>query len=389
MSIRFTRLTRVNIRRLKPGAKITEHGITAERLPDGDTRYSINIMADGERIHRVIGRQSERVTRTQAEQFIAKARSGATEGRLGLPQGRKLHLTFDAAAGIYLKKLREGSGKNIREKEWHLRLHLTPYFRTMRLERISTFTLEKFRKRCQQRGLSNATTYQLFSTYRHMGRRLLEWGDIRLALPMIRLGSVENRRNFVLDDAGKARLLKAALADSNPYIWLFIMLGLHTSLRHSEILSARFEHLDAKRRRLRAKVKGGRWREQPLTRTISEILEREREMATDPEGWVFPNPKSASGHYESMKAPFRRAAVAASLDPRAVTPHTLRHTAITDLAETGAAVQTVREFSGHRTTEMVMRYIHAREHRVNEALDQLEARGTKGESVTHLRRPRS
>ena len=42
-----------------------------------------------------------------------------------------------------------------------------------------------------------------------------------------------------------------------------------------------------------------------------------------------------------------------------------------------------------RITEMVMRYIHAREHRVNEALDRFEALGTKGESVTPLRRPRS
>ena len=56
MAVRFSRLTRPAIRRLKPGEKITEHGITAERLPDGDTRYSVNVMVDGQRIHRVIGR---------------------------------------------------------------------------------------------------------------------------------------------------------------------------------------------------------------------------------------------------------------------------------------------------------------------------------------------
>ncbi len=389
MPLRFSRVTRPNIRRLKPGERLTEGGITVERLPDGDVRYSVNVMVDGERVHRVIGRESERVTRTQAEEFIAKARSDAKEGRLALPRGRKLHLNFDAAAALYLRKLREGSGKNLREKEWHLRLHLVPYFRTMRLERISTFTLEKFRTRCKERGLSNATIYQLLATYRHMGRKLLEWGDVRLALPTIRLDPVENRRDYVLDDAGKERLLKAALGDSNPYVWLFIVLGLHTSLRHSEILSARFEHLDTKRRRLRVKVKGGRWREQPLTGTITEILQRERQMATDPDGWIFPKSRSASGHYKSMKTPFRRVAVAAGLDPRTVTPHTLRHTAITDLAETGAAVQTVQDFSGHRTTETVMRYIHAREHHVNEALDRLDERRTKGESVSRLTRPRS
>ena len=389
MALRFARLDRPSIRRLKPGERITELGITAERRPDGDIRYAVNIMVDGQRIHRTIGRESEGTTRTQAEDFIAKVRAEAKERRLGLPKGRKLHLTFDSAASLYLKKLREGDGRNIREKEWHLRLHLVPYFRSMRLERISTFTLEKFRKRCAAQGLSASTINQLLATYRHIGRKLLEWGDIRFVLPMVRLEPVENRRDHILDDDEKARLLEAAMADSNSFIWLFITLGLHTSLRHGEVLSARFDHIDVPRRRLRVRVKGGRWREQPLTRGITDILMREREMAVDPDGWVFPNSRSASGHYESMKVPFRRVAESAGLDPRVVTPHTLRHTAITDMAETGAAVQTVQNFSGHRTVDMVMRYIHAREARVNEALDKFENQRTETERTRKQERPRS
>ena len=37
----FERLTRPAIRKLKIGERITEHGITAARLPDGDLRYSV------------------------------------------------------------------------------------------------------------------------------------------------------------------------------------------------------------------------------------------------------------------------------------------------------------------------------------------------------------
>ena len=59
------------------------------------------------------------------------------------------------------------------------------------------------------------------------------------------------------------------------------------------------------------------------------------------------------------------------------------------MAETGAAVQTVQEFSGHRTVDMVMRYIHAREQRVNEALDRLEQQGMKIEPAAARKRPRS
>jgi integrase len=38
-----------------------------------------------------------------------------------------------------------------------------------------------------------------------------------------------------------------------------------------------------------------------------------------------------------------------------ITPHTLRHSAITYLSESGADVPTIKEFSGHRSLEMVMR----------------------------------
>jgi integrase len=149
------------------------------------------------------------------------------------------------------------------------------------------------------------------------------------------------------------------------------------------------QHLDPRRRRLRVKIKGGRWREQPLTRVIVEALERERSMAADPDGWAFPNSRSKSGHYESMRAPFRRVVIAAGLDPRVVTPHTLRHTAITDMAETGAPIQTVQDFSGHETIEMVMRYIHARDRHVDEAMDRFENERTKVEHLDPSKRESS
>ncbi len=126
MPLRFTRLTRPATRKLQPGERITEHGITAEGLPDGDTRYSVNIMVDGQRIHRVIGRASDGTTRTQAEDFIAKTRAAAKEGRLNLPRGRKIHLTFAKAAKLYLEREKEAGGKDLVSKERHLRLHLVP-----------------------------------------------------------------------------------------------------------------------------------------------------------------------------------------------------------------------------------------------------------------------
>ena len=51
MAIKFSKLTRPSIRSLKASQKISENGITFERLANGDGRYSVNIMVDGQRIH--------------------------------------------------------------------------------------------------------------------------------------------------------------------------------------------------------------------------------------------------------------------------------------------------------------------------------------------------
>lgn len=385
MARHFDKLTRANIRKLKPDEQITEHGITAECLKDSDVRYTVNVMVDGQRIHRVIGRASEGTTRTQAEDFIEKVRSDAREERLNLPKGRKIALNFKAASEVYLEMLREGGGKNIKEKERHFNQHLNPEFGKMSLDKISAFTLKKWRRKMTEiQKLSEGTFLKVYATYRHMGNTLFQADKIRK--PLATLGKLQvpdNRREYVLSGAEKEKLLNAALKDSNTRIWLFVMMGLNTGLRHSEILSARFENLDAGRRRLRVLVKGGYWREQPLTRTITDVLEREREMADDDEEWIFPNPRSKSDHVDSMKKAFRRVVTAAKLDPKKVTPHIMRHTAITDVSGTGADFRTIQAFSGHKSTEMVMRYIHAREERINEALDLMDG----STNVEHIDAP--
>jgi integrase len=381
MSLRFSRLDRPAIRRLAAGQQITEHGITVERLANGDARYSVNIMVDGQRIHRVIGRESEGITRTQAEEFIEKARSEAREGRLSLPRGRKLHLTFQAAADLYLKKLKEIGGKDYGKNEQHLRLHLTPYFGSMRLDQISVFTIQKFQADCRRKELAEATINRILATYRRMSRRLVSWKIIPAPLAMVKLQQEQNARDYVISADEECRLLEAAKGDAHPYIWLFVKLGLATSLRHSEMLSARFENFDPEKRRLRVRVKGGRWRHQPLGRSICGVLLKEREMALDPSGWIFPSSRSKSGHIESMEDSFARCVRAAGMHPAVVVPHVMRHTAITRLAGTGADIKTIQAFSGHLSVAMVLRYAHAQAHVIDNALDRLD-----GGTVVELQR---
>ena len=59
----------------------------------------------------------------------------------------------------------------------------------------------------------------------------------------------------------------------------------------------------------------------------------------------------------------------------------MRHTAITNLAETGADIPTIQEFSGRRSLKMVLRYTPARDRRFNHAVDEIERAKTKVEQI--------
>ncbi len=69
-----------------------------------------------------------------------------------------------------------------------------------------------------------------------------------------------------------------------------------------------------------------------------------------------------------MDRSFRRAVKAAGLDPANITPHVMRHTAITNLVEAGVDLPTIQRISGHKTLEMVMRYTHVHGPHIDQAI---------------------
>ncbi len=365
----FQILNRPSIRKLPPGRKITEHGISFERLEDGDGVYSVNVMVDGQRIHRVIGRESEGVTRTQAEEFIERVRCEAREGRLFLPTGRKTHLGFVEAAQRYLDRLGETNGKNLIAKERHLRRYLIPFFRNQRLGTISTFTVERYKRRRVDDGATNGTINLELATLSHLLNCAMEWGWLKSRPCKIRLLEKTQGRIIALTDGQANALLKAAVAAQDPQCWLFVAFGLNTPMRHREILRTRFDQLSLNRLFI-PKAKGGR-REQPITPQLADILRSELARRGNKDQWIFPSPRpkaSSTGCRDRMSKPFRRAVVEAGLDPKLVTPHVMRHTAITNLVQAGVDLPTIQKISGHKTLAMVLRYTHVHGTHVDQAI---------------------
>src|SRR5271156_2529414 len=230
MALRFSTLHRLSIRRLNLGEKMTEHGITAERSADGDLRYSVNVMVDGERIHRVIGKESEGVTRTQCEEFIEHSRSEARAGRLSLPKGRKLALTFCTAADDYIKQLEDGAGKNIATKHRQLRMYLKPFFGSMRLDAITSFAVDRYKKKRIDAGAANATINREVATLSHLFSMAIEWKWLDRHPCRLKMLKENPGRIIALSDDQCALLMRAGVESSDSFCWLFIAFGLNTAM---------------------------------------------------------------------------------------------------------------------------------------------------------------
>lgn len=397
MAKTFTKLTRPLMRKLVAGEKLNEHGITFERQANGDGVFTINVMVDGQRIHRVIGRESDGTTRTQAEEFIEKARQDAKAGRLNLPVGRKLPMLFKDAAAKYLERLGESAGRDLKMKRTRLELHLLPFFGETPLANITSFDIERYKKQRQHeatvvrpRGKEVARAQEKITVVRpatinrelavlsHLLNNANEWGWIDRPAARIKRFQEGHGRITYLTVEQIRRLVECAKADSNAAIYPFIVIALETAMRKMEILGMRKENISVDRRVIYIPAVAGETktgaREQPITQHLANYLAGY--IAASPPGtpWLFPSPAAKSGHVMDIRKPFRRVVQAADLDPDQVVRHTLRHTAITHLVQAGVDLPTVKRISGHKTLAMVERYAHQNGAHIDAAMDRLQER---------------
>jgi integrase len=167
-----------------------------------------------------------------------------------------------------------------------------------------------------------------------------------------------------LTDLETDRLLAAADADGATSCAL-IRMEFTIGLRVGSTLAARVEHLgwDHGHRTLDITVKGGRTRRVPLPPVVADAVDLMlAERGSPDEGPLFVTPTGRPIYHMYVYRLVRRLARAADL-PAAdrLTPHGLRHTAITQyLQQTNGNVRGAQLFAGHARPETTMRYDRAR-----------------------------
>ncbi|MDA9009568.1 site-specific integrase, partial [Alphaproteobacteria bacterium] len=272
-------------------------------------------------------------------------------------------------------------GKNIEAKERQLRQHLTPFFGGKPLAQISTFEIERYKKKRLGAGVAKATINRELAVLSHMVNKALEWGWIKSKAAKFNRFKEDNGRIVYLTAEQCAALLEAASQDQNENVHALVMVGLHTGMRLGEILALNRNNIDLERLVIWIpKAKAGK-REQPITEELAQYLKTR--IAMLPEGceWVLPSPASRTGYVNTIRKAFRRVTEKAGLDPDLVTPHIMRHTTITLLVQAGVDLPTVQRISGHKTAAMVMRYAHQNGAHIQAAMSKLQFPTPESNSV--------
>lgn len=150
-----------------------------------------------------------------------------------------------------------------------------------------------------------------------------------------------------------ARLLRAARQkrEARNHLPLFILLALYTGARKEAILSLRWPQVDLARGLIDLNPPG---RERttkgrpiiPIPRRLLGHLKRARRRGVDL-GYVIHRNQTPLG---DIKKSFKTACEAAGL--KNVTPHTLRHTAASWMAQKGVPFPKIARYLGHRSSRM-------------------------------------
>ena len=254
-------------------------------------------------------------------------------------------------------------------------LRILPFFKGMRLEDISTNTIQAF---------YNKHEWMAHSSIHQMSVILHQVFDLAVEDGHMKFNPTESKRLFMKGTKQKREALrdcdvkeimdKLSLLEAKDRIPLAILL--YTGVRRGEALGLRWENLDWKKGVIHieqavtflnnqpvlgeTKSDAG-IRTVPFDERLMDVLRPYRQIA----GFIV-----GDGITPMTERTFTRMwqRIDRTIDLHGATPHTFRHTYITLAASSGIDVKTLQSIAGHSDIKMTMdRYAHKRDEKIIEA----------------------
>src|SRR5690348_3589745 len=338
--------------------------------------YSYSFVHRGTRIQ-CSTRQSDRRV---ARQMEAAHRTVLAKGQVGIEERKPAPTLKD-----FSKRFADYISTRCAEKPHTVEFYASKMARLLDFQPLATTRLDKIDEalieayvQWRRKKVSPATVNRELATLRRALRLAYSWKAID-RVPMIHLLPGERVREFVLSQEQERLYLEFA---PQPMLDIATLI-LDTGLRVGEALGLEwrdvqlnpangakygFVHIrDGKSRNAKRNI--------PLTLRVKSVLEARRasgalRVFTDGQGGLLSR-FTVRDQHAGLRKMLRL--------PKDAVIHSLRHTALTRLGESGADAFTIMRIAGHSSVVVSQRYVHPSPASIEAAFDRLEALNRKAQ----------
>src|SRR5262249_8919140 len=253
--------------------------------------------------------------------------------------------------------------RTVEEKEIHLRRHLKPVLGALRLDEIRGEKVAALFRSLREKGLGEKSVKNIRTTLAKILATAVEW-EVLAAAPKLPKVKVPDHAWDFYTREDSDRLFAAAADKEERALFVF---AVHTGARWGEQRALTWGDIDWVNKLIlirrsiphnttdEAPTKSGKERRIPMTETLAAALKTVRDLRHLLGGYVLGRRKDGGVlSLYAVNARFGRACRKAGL--REIRWHDLRHSFASQLISAGVPLVQVKEWLGHSTINMTMRY---------------------------------
>ena len=318
--------------------------------------WEISYYIDGQRHRRSLGK----ISKWMAEQ---KLKQMQTEALLGKPEKLFRHSSnLDSFLKRFFDWSRDVKHKNERSivTDKTAIKQFLKYVQVVDLREINSESVSNCIAGMKKDGYKPGTINIVLRTWRNLFNRAIDWNCV-ITNPFqgIKQIKVPEKPNRFCSASERDAFMAVAEAKGRN-IHIVCALGFYAGLRKKEISYARWEWFDFTNDLIRVEAyedfetKSKRSRTLPFSSKLREILEKYRDGKKN--GFVFDNATGSKEYHYYFRKVFDRVRKESNLDW--VTPHIMRHTFGSLLAQQGVSLYKIGKWMGHSHTRVTELYAH-------------------------------